>query len=148
MSTKRKALSMAQSDEEVSSDSDAEFSIGGEDTAAVETPAEKRTRLAKQYLAMVEQSAAGGSDSDADSDAVNADLQVRHQKATSSYSLPLAGALSRLTLSAPQYYKFRSTPTCVSLRSGTAYIGSKSGTLSSLNVSTPHAGNANATVGA
>ena len=146
MSSKRKALSMAQSDEELSSDSDGSYSSGGDDSDE-ETLGEKRTRLAKQYLAMVEHSAKKGDDDPTGSssiddlsgeDAVNARLQVLHQKSTSSYTLPLRASLSSLDLTAPpaSYHKCRSTPTAVALRRGTAYASEKNGSVYSLDVST------------
>ena len=159
--SKRKARALAlsmtagdpNSDSEVSSDSepdDEDLSTSTFDNfAEQETTAEKRARMAKQYLSMVkatttyedenescQQDNFEIDDDDATNDAINATLQTQHQKSTSSYTLPLAKKLESLTFSPPMYHKLRSTPTCLSLRRATAYYGTKYGTAGSLDIET------------
>ncbi|GMH76894.1 hypothetical protein TrST_g588 [Triparma strigata] len=163
--SKRKSMgsiSMVGSEDEVSSDSDGDIysdddeSISDGDESIKETPMEKRSRLARQYLDMVKGSAkkkvtsdedysSNDDDDDDDSndnddsnedDNMNMKLQVLRQKATSSYVRPLASKIKALSLSEPKYYAARSTPTCVSLSKSLAAIGTKSGAAFTLDVST------------
>ncbi|GMH69027.1 hypothetical protein TL16_g05062 [Triparma laevis f. inornata] len=146
--SKRKSISLAPSEDELSSDSDAsnnDYNTDSDDEMDKETPAEKRSRLARQYLDMVK-SKTNNSDDEGDSDDgsesgannvdMNAHLQILRQKATNTYLRPLANKLSTLTLSPPTYTSCKSTPTCVTLHKTVAAIGTKSGSAFTLNAET------------